>query len=69
MLFLSFSCEEPTLNVEVDDIISFVCPFYDAGFVVPPGENNKPLYENMYMVDSEDLYKSCNATGNVWEIF
>ena len=62
--FFRFSCEEPTLNVRVDDIVKFICPYYDVGFVQPENTLGKPLFENMYLVGQDrNASQQCNATG------
>ncbi|XP_066919830.1 uncharacterized protein [Clytia hemisphaerica] len=60
-----FSCEEPTLNVRVDDIVKFICPYYDVGFVQPEDSLDKPLYENMYLVkEDRNAFDQCDASGS-----
>lgn len=61
ILVFRFDCEEPTMNVNINDDVKFLCPYTDGGFFMPPSAE-KPMYENMYMVDSQQ-YESCNATG------
>ena len=63
ILLFRFSCKDPLVNVNENDLLKFICP--DKDISSKPNAHSSTLYEVAYLLDytKEQEYENCDARG------